>query len=71
MAKVKIECLSDDCYCETCGGGYAEGGRIWINDQLVWEVIPVANCFSSTSYDVKEVLIIALEKLGFEFEEVT
>ena len=70
MAKVKIECLSDYNDCETCGGGYAEGGRIWIDGDLVWEVIPVADCFSSDTYGVREVLIIALEKLGFEFEEV-
>jgi len=70
MAKVKIECLSDFSDCETCGSSYSQGGRIWINGDLVWEVIPVADCFSSDHYGLEEILIIALEKLGFEFEEV-
>ena len=70
MAKVKVECLSDYYECETCGGSYAQGGRLWINDDLVWEVVPVADCFGSDHYDLEEILIIALKKLGFEFEEV-
>lgn len=70
MAKVKIECLSDYSDCETCGSSYAQGGRLWINDDLVWEVVPNAHCLGSDAYGLEEILIIALEKLGFEFEEV-
>ena len=70
MAKVKIECLSDYSDCETCGSSYAQGGRIWINDDLVWAVVPNAHCLGGDAYGLEEILIIALEKLGFEFEEV-
>jgi hypothetical protein len=70
MAKVKIQHLSNYKHCETCGGGTEDGGRIWIDDKLVWEEIPHAGCYGNNYYDLSDLMKIAMEKLGIEFEEV-
>jgi hypothetical protein len=71
MAKIKVQTLRDYEECETCGLSMADGGRIWINDEIVWEEIPVANCgIDNKCYDLGDLLKIALEKLGFEIEEI-
>lgn len=70
MVKVRIEQLSDWSSCETCGGSSEDGGRIWIDGNLVWEEIPRAGCFDNKYYDLSDLMKIALEKLGIEFEEV-
>ena len=70
MAKVKIQRLEDYNECETCGGSSEEGGRIWIDDSLVWEYIPRAGCFDNRYYDLSDLMKIAFEKLGIELEVV-
>lgn len=70
MVKVKIECLTDYNDCETCGGGFEDGGRIWIDGVLVWEKVPHAGCYDNTCYSVGDLMTIAMEKLGIEVEVI-
>jgi hypothetical protein len=70
MTKVTIQMLSDYNDCETCGGGSEEGGRIWIDGNLVWEEVPHAGCYDNKYYELSDLMKIALEKLGIDFEEV-
>ena len=66
--KIRIEWLSDDYDCETCGASFAEGARVFIDGALAIELVPVAHCYDGTSYDQENVLRRILEHLGHEVE---
>jgi len=66
MAKIKIELMSDFNDCETCGGGSEYGGRLTIDDVVVFEYIPFAGCFGNEYYQESDFLKIALKHLGHE-----
>ena len=66
--KIKIEWLHDGYDCETCGGSYAEGAKVTIDDQVVLDLEPVAHCFGGTNYDRDEVYHRIFKHLGHEVE---
>lgn len=68
MAKIKIQRLYDSNDCETCGGGSEYGGRVWVDDKLVWEYIPFAGCYDNEYYEDVDLLKQALSYLNIEVE---
>ena len=64
MSKVVIQVMSDWNDCEQCGGGSEDGGVIMIDNEVVFEHIPLAYCFGNKSYYESDLLNIAIEKLG-------
>lgn len=54
--------------CETCGTDYAVGGKVYIDGELVIDAIPVAHCFCGRSFEVDELLVLALKELGHTVE---
>lgn len=66
--KIKIEELYDSNDCETCGGGYESGGRVFFDGELVWEYVPHAGCYDNEYFDRTYMLQKALELLGHEVE---
>lgn len=67
--KIKIEWLTDSNECETCGGGYAEGAKVWIDDALALDLTPHADCFGSDhDWSERDVLQRLLEHLGHTLE---
>lgn len=65
MAEVRIDWLMDSSDCETCGGGYAEGARVWVDGMLTLELLPVATCFGGESWDQTEVFREVLKVFGY------
>ncbi len=66
--KIKIERLTDHNECETCGGGYDDGGRIWVDGELVWEKIPLGSCYDGEYLEDSFYFIEALKHLSVEVE---
>lgn len=71
--KIRIEDMYDEYDCETCGYSVAYGGRIFFDEELKFELIPVAHCYDSVTimdpvneFWAKKVL----ELLGHELEVV-
>lgn len=69
MANIKIVWLSDYYECETCGGSYADGARVYLDGELLVEMEPVAHCFGGTHYDRDDVYKKILELTGHEVKE--
>jgi hypothetical protein len=69
MRELKIEWLSDSVDCETCGGNYADGARVWLDGELLLELIPVAHCFDSANWYESDVYKLILEKLGYNVSD--
>lgn len=70
MNKITIQWLTDEYDCEeTCGGSYAEGARVYLNNELLIQLIPKAHCYDPVSWTEKEVYEHIVEKLGYEVEE--
>ena len=70
MSDVKIEWLSDYSDCEQCGGNYADGARVWIDGEVVFELIPRASCFGSEhDWSERTVYELIFERLGHTLEE--
>lgn len=65
---VKIEWLSDDNDCDTCGSNYADGARVTLNGEPLLELTPVASCFGGAHWDSADVYRLTLEKLGYQVE---
>lgn len=64
--KILISWLYDSNECETCGGGYAEGARVMLDDELIIEHIPVAGCVACNNWDSTQIYTEIFEKLGYE-----
>lgn len=62
--KIHFVWLDDGMDCETCGGGYADGGQVYIDDVLVVDMEPVAHCYDSISYSQFEVYEALYKHLG-------
>lgn len=69
MSTIKIEWLHDDHDCETCGPTYAEGARVWIDDELIEDFLPSAHCCAGASYNESEVYHFILTRLGHKIED--
>ena len=71
MKKITIQWLSDEYDCEdTCGTSYAEGARVYKDDELLFELKPVAHCHGGQSWCEREVYDLILSKLGYEAEHL-
>ena len=64
--KIRVETLTDDHDCETCGWSYAEGARVYFDDELVLDLQPYAHCYDGTNYSDVAIYQAILEKLGHE-----
>ncbi|MTH94852.1 hypothetical protein [Roseibium sp. RKSG952] len=64
--RIRIETDDDTHDCEICGGSYAYGGMVFVDDVLVVDKPASAHCFNGSSYNEGELLVMALKKLGHE-----
>lgn len=64
--RIRIETMTDEHECEDCGTSYAEGGRVYIDDELVLERIPSAYCYDAPSFSETDLLLMALKSAGHE-----
>ncbi len=70
MSKIKIEWLTDENNCETCGWNFAEGAIVTIDGDVAIELHPAAACWDGDSYSETEVYKRILAHLGHELEIV-
>lgn len=69
-----IEVLYDcdyDCDQAGCSGGEEQGGRVYVDGEMIYELIPRAGCFDNNYYpEGHEVglIDIALKHLGIDLE---
>jgi hypothetical protein len=68
MANIVIEELSDEYDCETCGGSWATGYKVTIDDEQFGDFEPVAACYGGNDYSLKEVYEALLEHFGHTLE---
>ena len=68
MKTLKIKFLADFCDCETCGPSYAEGYRVTLEDEVVFEFEPVAHCYNNENCYERDMWAIVFEKLGYKVE---
>lgn len=66
--KLEIEWLYDYYDCEDCGMSDALGAIVRLNGAVIAELIPQAQCFSSTTYDESEVYATIFNILGIDLE---
>lgn len=71
MAKIEIEWLHDARDCETCGGGYAQGAVVFVDDIEAIRLEPQAACYDGVSYEDDEVYRRIFAHLGHELVIVT
>jgi hypothetical protein len=69
MSKIRIEWTSDNYDCETCGGSWAEGARVYKDGEVWLDLEPLAHCFGGANYPTNEVYNQILRALGHEVEE--
>lgn len=63
---VEIEWIYDEHDCDTCGPSFAEGAVVRVDNMVVLEMMPLAHCYSSTSYSQDEVYNALLNRFGFD-----
>ena len=68
MSNILIEVLDDWNECEQCGGGTEYGGRVLIDNNLVFEHIPNASCYGNEDVSKEDLINIALKHLGHTLE---
>ena len=63
---MKIEIITDDDghECETCGGDWAEGGKVIVDGVEVLDRPAFAHCFDNSNYSPNDLLVMALHQLG-------
>jgi hypothetical protein len=66
---IRIEWLSDEVKCDTCGYNYADGAHVYFDDEFVIDMTPHAACFGGDDYDSPDVYKAILNKLGHVVEE--
>ena len=66
MSEIRIEWLHEysDCDQAGCGGGYAEGAKVWIDGDLAIEMLPVAHCFGGITHDQEDVYRAIFARIG-------
>jgi hypothetical protein len=73
VTTIEIEMLEDynDCNHDGCSGGEEQGGRVWVDGELIWELIPNAGCWDNHYFPdghAEGLTKIALKHLGIEYE---
>lgn len=66
--RLEFEWLTDECECDTCGYGYAEGANVTLNGEVILSLKPVASCYGGDDYSPQEVFVRVLEKLGYDVD---
>ncbi|CAB4138734.1 hypothetical protein UFOVP344_6 [uncultured Caudovirales phage] len=66
---IRIEWLTDENECDTCGWNYAEGAKVFFDDELVLDLIPSAACYGGEHWSTEEVYNLILNKLNHEIHE--
>jgi len=64
MSQIKIIQTEDSYECDDCGWSHAEGGRVYIDDVLIFEFQPSAYCYDSDEISVEELLYQACQHFG-------
>jgi len=67
---IKIQWLWDSTDCDTCGSSYADGAKVWLDDEIILELLPVASCYGGDNYDTSDVYLRVLKHLGYTIEEI-
>lgn len=67
--RVKIEWLSDDMECDTCGSNWAQGAKVWFDNDLVIDNEPIAACFDGADWSETDIYREIIAKLGHAVEE--
>lgn len=62
--KIHFVWMDDGMDCETCGGGYADGGQVYIDDVLVVDMQPVAHCYDSVRFSQSEIYYALYQAMG-------
>ena len=62
---IKIETLSDEHDCETCGTSWATGYEVTFPDGSIESLIPQASCFGGGDYSETDLMEVILNKLGY------
>lgn len=62
---IKIETLTDEHDCETCGTSWATGYEVTFPDGSTESLIPQASCFGEGDYSYVDLLELILNKLGY------
>ena len=62
---ITVELYEDICECETCGTSYAEGAKVFLDDELVLVLEPIAHCYDGQSYTDEDIYRKILEHLGY------
>lgn len=68
MKKIVIEQMTDYSDCEQCGGGSEQGGRVTVDGKVVFDHIPVGSCYGNNDFYVEDLLVEALNYLGYDVE---
>lgn len=63
MSEIRIEWLTDSHWCETCGPSFAEGARVFIDDEVLLEMKPVAHCFAEDDFSTSDVYAAIIERI--------
>lgn len=62
--------LEDEHECETCGYSYAQGYKIYKDDNLLIDKEPIASCFNSSNYEHSNAAFDILSLEGIQIETV-
>lgn len=66
---IRIEWLTDDHDCETCGSSYAQGARVTLNGEAILELIPSAHCYDGDNWSESQVYEMVFRHLGYRLRE--
>lgn len=67
--KIKIDWITDEYECETCGWSLACGAIVTFEDGSVIDMKPNARCVDCVDYSPDEVYTAILKKFGHEIEQ--
>jgi hypothetical protein len=66
MARIEIEWIDDSHDCEICGFNLANGALVRIDGVEFEDWVPHAACYDGNNFDIEDVVIGILKKLGHE-----
>lgn len=64
--KIRIERITDSHDCETCGSSWAEGAIVYLDGEILLELLPIAHCYGGDNYYDDIIYAKILEKLGYD-----
>lgn len=66
MPTLNFEWLSSSRDCEVCGTSYADGAKVYLNNSLLLNLEPIADCCYPRNYPQDVVYEETLRALGFK-----